>query len=65
MPTKLKNKKTQPSCTNCHHFVRIDNKPACTNISLHLGKPSYKFLRTLTICSLSEYWPNYNQELGG
>ncbi|GAJ12461.1 unnamed protein product [marine sediment metagenome] len=42
--------KKVPDCQSCHHFIRVDGRPACTNIPQKEGKPAYMFLKALKTC---------------
>ena len=43
-------KKNEPDCTQCHQFVRVESKPACTDIPQEPDKPCYEILKSLKPC---------------
>jgi len=50
----MKRTESELNCTQCHHFVLVEGKPACTNIAQKPGKQSYKFLKSLKPCE--KFW---------
>lgn len=43
------------TCTDCHHFVRVNGRPGCTDTHQKEGKPCYKLLKSLKPCE--RLWP--------
>ena len=58
----MRNKKP-PDCTQCHEYIRIDGKHACTDVSIKdLKDPSFKYLDSQTPCP--HFWKVRRQSNG-
>jgi len=61
MKTRTKVKPPLYDCTQCHYFIRVNGRDACTDT--RRGKQAYKFLKSHKACE--HFWKaNHRRELG-